>query len=102
MPERPADVWAGERNFVKKIDLDDAGHDTRVVTTLGVADDEDWFAKGTALSADINWLASRHIPLPNFRHEHFAAPARIRFPRPPRENLLTKRMRETMHRLPGA
>ena len=75
MPEQPADIWAGKRNFVKKFDLDDAGHDTRVVTTLGVADDEDWFAKETALSADINWPVSRHIPLPNFRHEHFAAPA---------------------------
>ena len=80
MPERPADILAGKRNFVRKFDLDDAGHDTRVVTTLGVADDEDWFAKGTALSADINWLASRHIPLPNFRHEHFAAPAADPFP----------------------
>ena len=46
MPERPADVWAGERNFVKKIDLDDAGHDTRVVTTLGVANDEDYLSIG--------------------------------------------------------
>ena len=75
MPERPADVWAGKAFFVKKHCSDDAGHDTRVVTTLGVFTYEDWFAKGTALSADINWLASRHIPLPNFRHEHFAAPA---------------------------
>jgi len=75
VPERPADIWAGKRNFVRKFDLDDAGHDTRVVTTLGVANDEDWFAKGTALSADINCQALCRRPSPTFRHEHFAAPA---------------------------
>ena len=75
MPERPADIWAGKRNFVRKFDLDDAGHDTRVVTTLGVFIYEDWFDEVDTLSADINWSVIRHVPLPCFRHEHFAAPA---------------------------
>ena len=102
MPERPADVRAGERNFVKKIDLDDAGHDTRVVTTLGVADDEDWFAKGTSSPpTSIGWRAATSLSQ-IFVTNISLRPPLIRFPRPPRENLLTKRMRETMHRLPGA
>ena len=74
MPERPADVWAGKAFFVKKHCSDDAGRDTRVVTTLGVASYEDWFDEVSVLSADINWSVIRHVPLPRFRHEHFAAP----------------------------
>lgn len=103
MPERPADVWAGKAFFVKKHCSDDAGHDTRVVTTLGVADDEDWFAKGTALSANINCQALCRRPSPTFSSRTLrCARSQICFPRPPRENLLTKMTRETMHRLPGA
>ena len=75
MQERPSDVWAGKAFFVKKPCSDDAGHDTRVVTTLGVASYEDWFDEVSALSADINWSVIRHVPLLRFRHEHFAAPA---------------------------
>lgn len=75
MPERPADVWADKAFFVKKHCSDDAGHDTRVVTTLGVFTYEDWFDEVSALSADINWSVIRHVLLPRFRHEHFAAPA---------------------------
>ena len=75
MPERPADVWAGKAFFVKKHCSDDAGHDTRMVTTLGVASYEDWFDEVSALSVDINWSVIRHVPLPRFRHKHLVAPA---------------------------
>ena len=75
MQERPSDVWAGKAFFVKKHCSDDAGHDTRVVTTLGVASYEDWFDEVDTLSADINLSVIRHVPLLRFRHEHFAAPA---------------------------
>lgn len=75
MPERPADVWAGKAFFVKKLCSSDAGRDTRVVTTLGVFTYEDWFDEVSALSADINWSVIRHVSLPRFRHERFAAPA---------------------------
>jgi len=103
VPERPADVWAGERNFVKKIDLDDAGHDTRVVTTLGVFICEDWFDEVDSLSANINCQALCRRPSPTFSSRTLrCARSRICFLRPPRENLLTKMTRETMHRLPGA
>ena len=66
---------AGKAFFVKKHCSDDAGHDTRVVTTLGVASYEDWFDEVSALSADINWSVIRHVPLPRFRHKYLVAPA---------------------------
>ena len=66
MPERPADVWAGKTFFVKKHCSDDAGHDTRVVTTLGVASYEDWFDEVSALSANINCQALCRRPSPTF------------------------------------
>ena len=66
MPERPADVWAGKRNFVRKFDLDDAGHDTRVVTTLGVADDEDWFARELPSPPTSIARLFVAVPLPRF------------------------------------
>ena len=75
MQERPSDVWAGKAFFVKKPCSDDAGHDTRVVTTLGVASYEDWFDEVDTLSANINCRLFVAAPLPRFRHEHFAAPA---------------------------
>lgn len=102
MPERPADVWAGKAFFVKKPCSDDAGHDTRVVTTLGVASYEDWFDEVSALSADINWSIIRHVPLPHFRHEHFAALAPDLLPAAAMGESLDENKERTMHRLPGA
>ena len=102
MPERPADVWAGKAFFVKKHCSDDAGHDTRVVTTLDVFTYEDWFDEATALSADINCQALCRRPSSFSSRTLRCTRSRICFPRPPRENLLTKMTRKTMHRLPGA
>ena len=47
----------GKAFFVKKHCSGDAGHDTRVVTTLGVFICEDWFDEVDSLSANINCQA---------------------------------------------